>query len=214
MEQGSPKPASLNKLRATLHSVFAQAHKADLWRGPNPVAEVEPRRVGKRAYATLRAEEVPALLDAVPVSWRPLFACALYTGLRKGELYGLRKADVDIDARTLLVTRSHARDTTKGGHADAIPIADALLPYVKGTIEDAQGELVFPRADGSMRPAHSAPEKVLRAALKRAGLIDAYDPRAAALHAAPMASRTSSAITTTRNAAARGATWPCGRVHS
>ena len=175
MERDGASAASLNRLLATLHSVFVQARKGELWLGPNPAAAVESRRVTRRAYATLRAEEVPGLLRAVPIGWRQLFACALYTGLRKGELYGLRKTDVDLDTGTILVTRSHGRDTTKGGHADTIPIAAALLPFLKDAVERAPGALVFPRADGSMRPVHSVPQKVLRAALKRAGLIDAYD---------------------------------------
>jgi integrase len=79
--------------RSTLHSVFVQAAKVELWNGMNPVATVEPRTVAKRAYAALRAEEVPTLLSAIPENWRPLFACALYTALRRGELFGLRKAD-------------------------------------------------------------------------------------------------------------------------
>jgi len=49
------------------------------------------------------------------------------------------------------------------------------VPYLKAAIENAPGDLVFPRGDGTIRPVRSAPEKVLRAALKRAGLIDAYD---------------------------------------
>ena len=175
MELAKAMPASLNKLRATLHSVFVQARKAELWLGPNPAAAVEPRRVSKRAYATLRAEEVPGLLQAVPESWRGLFACALFTGMRKGELYGLQKSDVDLDARTMLVTRSHQRDTTKGGHADTIPIAEPLLPYLANAIAASNSELVFPRADGSMRPIHSVPQKVLRTALARAGLVDGFD---------------------------------------
>ena len=175
MTDAGASPASINKLRGTLHSVFAQAHKADLWRGANPIAEVEARKVPKRAYSTLRADEVPNLLKAVPEGWRGLFACALFTGLRKGELYGLQKADVDLTERTMLVTRSHGRDTTKGGHEDTIPIADSLLPYLKDAVENAPGSLVFPREDGSMRPEHSSPEKVLRRALKRAGFVDAFD---------------------------------------
>jgi len=90
-------------------------------------------------------------------------------------VYGLRKADVDMDAGSILVTRSHGRDATKGGHTDVIPIANPLVPYLKAAIENAPGDLVFPRGDGTIRPMRSAPEKVLRAALKRAGLIDAYD---------------------------------------
>src|SRR5262249_28963607 len=64
-------PASLNKLRTRLNTVFNKARKAKKWTGPNPIADVERRKVPKRAYATLRAEEVPVLLPHVEASWRP-----------------------------------------------------------------------------------------------------------------------------------------------
>jgi len=58
----------------------------------DPIDEVEKRPEPKRAYVTLRAEEVPLLLAAVPDGWRAVFAAALYTGLRKGELLGYARA--------------------------------------------------------------------------------------------------------------------------
>ena len=71
-------------------------------------------------------------MAALSPRWRPLFATALYTGMRKGELLGLRKTDVDLDSGLLMVARSYGRDTTKGGHADVIPIAAELAPYLRG----------------------------------------------------------------------------------
>jgi len=53
--------------------------------------------------------------------FRPLFATAIYAGLRKGELRALRRADVDLERRLILVRRSGDRSTTKGGHADCRP---------------------------------------------------------------------------------------------
>lgn len=85
------------------------------------------RSVRRTWYATLRAEEVPRLLAEVPAEWRPLFAAALWTGMRRGELFALRKYDVNLALGTITVQRSHQRDTTKGGHADLIPIAAPLL---------------------------------------------------------------------------------------
>ena len=35
------------------------------------------------------------MLEKMPPQWTCLFATALYTGMRKGELLGLRKEDVD-----------------------------------------------------------------------------------------------------------------------
>src|SRR5215212_1807050 len=52
-------PASLNHLRNAVRVVFAKAIKRGLWTGTNPAAGVDKRKVPKRVYETLRAEEVP-----------------------------------------------------------------------------------------------------------------------------------------------------------
>src|SRR6266850_1278005 len=78
-ESAGVSAASVNKLRSVLHTVFSKAKKADKWVGENPVASTERRKVPKRVYATLRAEEVPLLLAEVPAEWRPLFAAARST---------------------------------------------------------------------------------------------------------------------------------------
>src|SRR6266852_5100340 len=83
-----------------------------------PVSAVERRKVPRRVYVTLREEELPRVLAEVPSTWRDLFTVAIWTGMRKGELLGLRKADLDLEGRTILVARSYDRATTKGGHAD------------------------------------------------------------------------------------------------
>src|SRR5437660_1505352 len=140
--------------------------------------EVEARRhrnLARRAYATLRAEEVPPLLAELPAEWRSLFAAALWTGMRRGELFALRKSDIDLALGTITVQRSHERDTTKGGHADLIPIAAPLLPILKHQLEHAPGSLVFPAEDGSQRSPEADPQKILRTALARAGLVEGYE---------------------------------------
>jgi integrase len=172
MERAGLARSYLNGLRRVLHTVFARARRDGLWSGPNPIDEVEKRPEPKRAYVTLRAEEVPLLLAAVPDGWRAVFAAALYTGLRKGELFGLRRNDVDLDHRTITVRRSYDRETTKGGHADAIPIAEALVPFLEQALASSTSELVFPGPDGHMRSQEADPQKILRTALARAGLVD------------------------------------------
>jgi integrase len=76
--------SSINRLRASLHSVFAQAIEAKKWTGANPVAGVKTRVVPKRAYHLLRAEEVARVLEKAGDTWRDLCATAIYLGLRKG----------------------------------------------------------------------------------------------------------------------------------
>jgi len=172
MERSGLSRSYVNALRRVLHTVFARARREGLWSGPNPLDDVEKRPEPKRAYVTLRADEVPLFLAAVPDAWRGVFATAVYTGLRKGELFGLRKRDVELDRRTITVSRSYDRETTKGGHADAIPIAESLVPFLEKSLRSSKSELVFPGADGRMRSQDADPQKVLRTALARAGLVD------------------------------------------
>jgi integrase len=174
VEDAGASAASVNKLRSVLHTVFSKAKKAGKWVGENPTASTERRKVAKRVYATLRAEEVPLLLAKIPAEWLPLFAAALWTGMRRGELFALRKSDVDLTLGTIVVARSNARDTTKGGHADLIPVAAPLFPILKHQLEHAPGSLVFPAPDGSQRSSEADPQKILRTALARAGLVEGY----------------------------------------
>jgi len=95
--------------------------------------------------------------------------------MRRGELFALRKCDVDLALGTITVQRSHQRDTTKGGHADLIPIAAPLLRILEHQVEHAPGSLVFPAADGSQRSPEADPQKILRTALARAGLVEGYE---------------------------------------
>ena len=69
--------------------------------------------------------------------------------------------------RLITVCRSHGRDTTKGGHADVIPIAIELLPYLRSAIDTSPSALVFPREDGTMmRPDVDLEGRDLRPAIE------------------------------------------------
>jgi len=175
MERQGLRPATFNGLRGTLHTVFSRARKSRIWTGPNPTSEVERRKNPQKIRVTLAAEEISPLLLHVPDDWRDLFAAAIYTGMRKGELFGLRRQDVDLRERLIVVRRSYDFDTTKGKHADVLPIAFALLPYLEHALERSTSEFVFPGPNGKMRGEEADPQKVLRHAMGRAGLVDDYE---------------------------------------
>jgi len=106
--------------------------------------------------------------------WRRLFATALFTGLRKGELLGLKKTDVYRERRLLRVARSYDHETTKSKKERLIPLADGLLPYLDAAIEASASDYVFPGPDGEMMPEDTKVEIVLRRALGRAGIVTGY----------------------------------------
>ncbi len=126
-------------------------------------------------HPTLKSDEISLVLNCVPIEWRPFTATAVYAGLRKGELCGLRKSDVDLDTGSITVRRSYDKDTTKGGHADVLPIALPLAPYLRSAIDASSSDVLFPGPEGKMRTPDCDPEKVLRRALVRAGLVEGYD---------------------------------------
>jgi integrase len=124
------------------------ARRMEKFPRPNPVADVPKRKVVKRLPDYLRPHEVPPLLASLKAKWKSLFATALYTGMRKGELFALQKSDVDFTSGLILVSRSHERDIPKDGRVEAVPINSELLVYLKRAITASPSELVFPDEEG------------------------------------------------------------------
>ena len=172
---GGLGPKTVNNLRGYVASAYTAAIAAEKWAGENPALKTKKRKVPKRAPEFLRFDEVPPLLTALSPRWRPLFAVAIYAGLRKGELLALRKEDVDLGSLLLRVAHSNDRDTTKGGHGDYIPINRELVPYLETALGESESELVFPGPDGKLQTGKTKLEMVLRRAMARAGIVNGYD---------------------------------------
>ena len=152
MEEAGASAASLNKLRAIVHAVFEQAIAASKWRGTNPISAVPTRKVPQRIYETLSLDEVRLVINAAGPTWRNLIATALYLGLRKGELFALRKHDVDLEERLLYVRRSHGHDTVKGKKALVLPVPLPLVQYLRDAMKRSPSEYVFPGSEGKAAP--------------------------------------------------------------
>ena len=78
-----------------------------------------------------------------------LYATALYTGMREGELAGLRWDDVNFDTRLITVQRSFD-GPTKAGDVRYVPLLDVLLPVLRQWRLRCPGPLVFPNERGGM----------------------------------------------------------------
>jgi integrase len=168
-------PATLNKLRSILHAVFEAAKDAQpaKWAGDNPLRRVELRKVVKRAYDVLELDQIPRVLAALRSYQRGPAAVAVYLGLRKGEVFGLRKIDVDLEKRVLTPKHSFDRPT-KNKKQEALPIPDELFPVLVYAVKNSPGRLVFPRADGSMYTREVDPHKWIRNAVAAAGFVNGY----------------------------------------
>jgi integrase len=170
-------PGTLNHLRAIALQMFksASVRGTGIWRGPNPIAEVPRRSVPKRRPTYLERHEVPLVLREVGDQCRAVCAVAIYLGLRKGEVLGLLKEDVNLKTGEVTVRRSYGRDTTKGEHDDVLPISDELRPYLVDAIARSPAAHVFPHPSGrGYKVGEFALHKVVRRAMSRAGIVAGY----------------------------------------
>jgi integrase len=88
--------------------------------------------------------------EDVPLEWLAIYALALYTGLRPGELRALRWGDVDIKARILSVSKAFddVSGETKAPKTEAgrrsLPIHENLLPLLTASKRKAGFAVVSP----------------------------------------------------------------------
>src|SRR5216684_4508722 len=209
-------PSSLNHLRAYARRLYAIASLPSVgwWARPNPVNrdELPKFKEPKRKPRTLAAEDVPALLAVLAPEWRPMFATAVFLGLRRGELIALRKEDLDLVAGTLTVARSRDADTTKGGRTVTLPIPEPLRPYLETAVRWSRSEWLFPKADGEQRSLDVDVTAVLRRALARQHAAPVPQGRARALVATSAAAAlVPFAAPHVRDAAREGQRAPEGR---
>jgi Phage integrase, N-terminal SAM-like domain/Phage integrase family len=86
----------------TLNRVLAAAVDDELI-GRNPLHGVKPPRVEPEPMRFVTHEEVATLAASIDARYRALVYVAAYTGLRAGELIGLRRSHIDLLRRTITV---------------------------------------------------------------------------------------------------------------
>ena len=127
-----PGPRTVQQCYRVLHVALNQALRwGDVHR--NVAALVDVPAAPKAETTALTSTQARHLLTATAgTRFGPLWALALYTGLRRGELLALRWADVNTKAGTLRITgtldRAGQRAPTKtAGSTRTVPIAPEAL---------------------------------------------------------------------------------------
>ena len=175
--EGRLSARTINKRLAQLHAIFKRAQRVyGIANNPVSGAERQPfRRSGD--FQALDPSEVALLArSAVNSQDAALFEVAAFTGLRLGELRGLRWGDVDWMHRLVHVRRSYTRHQIgppKSGKVRSVPLVDQAARALDGLSRRehwiGEEDLVFVNEIGEPFE-ESAMRRRFYAALKRAGL--------------------------------------------
>jgi integrase len=179
---GSEKaPKTVRNILILLNSMLNQAVEWG-WLTKAPKVRRPKVRLFDKDYKWLKTtdERDHFLLAAKTHQWPvtyPMYATAVYTGMRAGELAGLQWDDIDFrpEQRMIVVQRSYNRPT-KSGDVRYVPILDQLLPILKEwKLASESKRLVFPNNEGHMWDQSGRIfQEVLRDVIKRGGFPPKY----------------------------------------
>lgn len=156
-----------------LRVIYRRAIRREEGVAVDPTEGLELRRPDGRRDRIADPAEAAALIAAIPDGERPLWACAFYAGLRRGELQALRWSDVALAGRTIHVCRGwdaiEGEQDAKSKAGDRrVPILDPLareLAAHKLRSANNGDDLVF----GSRGGGPFSPETVRRHSLSAWG---------------------------------------------
>jgi integrase len=138
---------ALNLLRVALEDACNDHHIET-----NPARDVKVPRIARTTmpWTYLTKEEIAKLTGpAVEQPNRDVFTFAIFSGLREGEIFGLKWEDVDLERHSANIRVSWKGTPTKRGHVRTLnlfrPAVEALTRQKERT---GKGEYVFARRDG------------------------------------------------------------------
>ena len=124
--------ATINRILVPLRSILNEA--ADRYGFSSPMRDVKSLKVPRSKVEPFTLAEVQRFLDAVREDFRPYYTVRFFTGMRTGEIDGLKWKYVDFERRQILVRESFVmgrEDYTKNDHSQreismSEPVFDAL----------------------------------------------------------------------------------------
>jgi integrase len=125
------------KVRNIFHALYSHAQRYE-WHDKNPITKVRQSAQRQREPEILDVEELTGLLTALPDPFRSMMFVAAATGLRRGEMIGLKWADIDFEAGLIHPRRSVVNQnvgslkTVASGKSVAL---DPSLSYALGNLK-------------------------------------------------------------------------------
>lgn len=166
-------PSRINHVMVPLRSIMNEA--AERYEFSSPFKNIKPLKVGRSDVDPFALEEVRQLIEHVRPDYKNYLIVRFFTGMRTGEVHGLKWKHVDFQHRQILVRESFVagqQTTTKtDGSTREIqmsqPVLDALKQQSKVTCDI---DYVFANKSGNPLSVHNVTKRIWYPLLKRLGI--------------------------------------------
>ncbi len=111
----------------------------------NPARRIKPPKAPPGRVRYLQPTELRAVLASAPGWLRPIIALAVATGMRRSEILKLRRLDVDLNGRRVLLPQ------TKNGDGRIVylnRLALQAIEWLPASEKTKPADLLFPGLDG------------------------------------------------------------------
>jgi len=125
-------PARIKAIRAVLSTMFTDALKDEII-NKNPLKLVSVPKIAKTKITPFSMDEISSILNKES-EFTNFYALAFFTGMRSGEMIGLKWSDINFDQSEITISRAIKMgiiSKTKTGQERTIDIIDMLVPYLK-----------------------------------------------------------------------------------
>lgn len=141
-------PATVNRYLQTFKAMMTKACDWNLitdrrLREIRRIALVDERYNRRKDF--LSRDEAERLIESADLAVRPVIVCALQTGMRKGEILGMKWSQVDLTHRVIHLPK------TKSGDSRSLPINDRLEATLRGLVRSISDDHVFLNPDTGKR---------------------------------------------------------------
>jgi len=135
-------PATTNRGLACLKCMFNKAKEWGKFNGENPVYKVKLFKENNQRVRFLEREEIDKLLANSNEPLRSIMIVALNTGMRKGEILGLKWRDCDFPRGLIRLTN------TKNNEGRTVPMNDRVRDALIKVRKHPESQHIFCNKDG------------------------------------------------------------------
>ncbi|MBV7435271.1 site-specific integrase [Cardiobacteriaceae bacterium TAE3-ERU3] len=154
----------INQIMTSLGMILREA--AERYHFECPYKEIKSLEVVPEDIHPFSLDEVMLLINNVRKDYRDYFIVRFFTGMRTGEIDGLKRKYVDLDKRLIMIRESKVRGKmgrtkTKGSRRDIVMsnmVHAALTRQMKAT--EGKSEFVFCAENGSPLDYHNVNKRV------------------------------------------------------